>query len=219
MYKHSIKYPRTLHLPWSPGKTKDDKVLKNTDQFIGKIVTVTEKMDGENTNLYNVYSHARSMDSRDHESRHWVKKFHSTFKYNIPELWRVCGENVYAKHSIYYNELLSYFYMFSIWNQDNYCLSWEETQEWAELLNIPLVPVLYQGIYNEDIIKKCFTGISKCGGEQEGYLVRVTEKFHYKDFGNNIAKFVRADHVQTGEHWLEQEIVPNKLKEDFIFNF
>ncbi len=42
-----IKYPRTFHLPWSPGLTKDDKRIENLDGFIGREVVVTEKMDGE----------------------------------------------------------------------------------------------------------------------------------------------------------------------------
>ena len=43
-----IKYPRTFHLPWSPGATSDDKMLKSIEHFIGKEVVITEKMDGEN---------------------------------------------------------------------------------------------------------------------------------------------------------------------------
>ena len=47
-----VKYPRTYHLPWSEGRTDDDKVLSDDSQFIGKYVVVTEKMDGENTTIY-----------------------------------------------------------------------------------------------------------------------------------------------------------------------
>lgn len=46
------KYPRTPHLPWSPGATKDDVRCINTEIFTGKRVVITEKMDGENTTLY-----------------------------------------------------------------------------------------------------------------------------------------------------------------------
>jgi hypothetical protein len=206
-----MKYPRTLHLPWSLGRTNDDKVLKSTSHFSGKLVIVTEKMDGENTTLYTDHSHARSKDSRDHVSRHWLKQFHASVGYNIPDLWRVCGENVYAKHSIYYEALSNYFYMFSLWDDDNRCLSWSQTKDWSALLGIPLVPVLYAGIYDEAEIKKCYTGISKFGGVQEGYVVRLAYAFDYSDFAHSVAKFVREDHVQSGNHWMHQEVVPNKL--------
>lgn len=68
------KYPRTYHLPWSLGRSSDDKVLSNVDSFIGQEVVITEKMDGENSSLYpNGKTHARSLDSANHVSRDWLK--------------------------------------------------------------------------------------------------------------------------------------------------
>ena len=64
-----VKYPRTAHLPWSPGATADDIYQGKLSSFEGKYVVVTEKMDGENTTLYRDYMHARSVDSRFHPSR------------------------------------------------------------------------------------------------------------------------------------------------------
>jgi hypothetical protein len=58
-----IKYPRTPHLPWSPGATSDDIYQGNTSYFENKVVVVTEKMDGENTSIYRDFVHARSIDS------------------------------------------------------------------------------------------------------------------------------------------------------------
>jgi len=43
------KYPRTPHLPWSPGRFQEDVILADSTQFMRKTVVVTEKMDGENT--------------------------------------------------------------------------------------------------------------------------------------------------------------------------
>ena len=71
-----IKYPRTLHIPSSPGATSDDKMLtasQYVEFFQGRNIQITEKMDGENTTLYSDYLHARSLDSRHHPSRDWVK--------------------------------------------------------------------------------------------------------------------------------------------------
>ena len=42
-----IKYPRSMHLPWSQSLNKDDRVLSNVKHFEGKRVIVTVKMDGE----------------------------------------------------------------------------------------------------------------------------------------------------------------------------
>ena len=59
------KYSRTPHLPISPGGTDDDKRLKDYSNFIGNDIVITEKMDGENSNLYPNYFHARSKDSNN----------------------------------------------------------------------------------------------------------------------------------------------------------
>jgi RNA ligase len=96
-----VKYPRTYHLPWSEGIQDDDRTLESLDAFAGRRVVVTEKMDGENTSLYRDHLHARSLDGRHHPSRNWVKQFWSRLRADIPEGWRICGENLYARHSIH----------------------------------------------------------------------------------------------------------------------
>ena len=92
-----VKYGRTNHLPWSPGITDDDRVLKDTGNFYGREVVITLKLDGENTNMYRDHIHARSIDSRGGEDRAWVKNFWSSICYEIPEGWRICGENMWAQ--------------------------------------------------------------------------------------------------------------------------
>lgn len=197
-----------MHLPWSQGVQSDDKVLSSMQHMENKFVVVTEKMDGENTTLYRDHLHARSIDSRHHPSRNWIKAFHSELSQSIPEGWRLCGENLYARHSIEYDELDSYFYLFSIWNERNECLSWEETLEWANLLGLTTPNVLYQGIWDEKIIQS----ISVDTTAAEGYVVRLSDGFPYEDFKKCCSKWVRSHHVQTDTHWMYQEIMPNKLK-------
>lgn len=111
----------------------------------------------------------------------------------------------------YYQALTSYFYLFSIWNEDNICLSWDETVAYATKLGIETVPVLYEGLFDEVKIKRTFTGKSIFDGEQEGYVIRNVEAFHYNDFQYNLGKFVRPQHILTSEHWLQEEMTPNKL--------
>lgn len=214
------KYKRTFHCPWSPGATSDDKILQDTSCFNGKRVVVTEKMDGENSTLARDYYHARSLDSKDHPSRSWIKQFHANIKHDIPEGYRICGENLYAKHSLGYDNLKSYFYCFSIWDENNWCLSWEDTVEWCKLLGVETVPVLRESFcwneFTEQYIKAVFDGVDRVFWEfdptvQEGYVIRNTDKFHYDDFGENVMKYVRKNHIVTSEHWMHQEVVPNKL--------
>jgi len=205
-----IKYPRTYHVPWSQGAMNDDKTLASTDHFRDMNVVVTEKMDGENTTMYSDHIHARSLDSAYHISREWVKGFWGNIRHQIPNGWRICGENLYAVHSIKYYDLESYFYGFSIWDDNNLCLSWDETLEWFDLLDITPVPMLYKGAYNEELIKQLWDEpmYNAC----EGYVIRNVDRFHYNDFSTNIAKFVRKGHVQTDEFWRHKKIEPNELR-------
>lgn len=207
-----VKYPRTMHLSFSSKVTDDDKILDNEKHFEGKRVIVTEKLDGECSSLYPNYMHARSIDGQNHISRNWLKAFHSRMGYNIPDEWRVCGENMYAKHTIYYDNLETYFYAFSIWNERNECLSWDDTIEWAELLDLKLVPVLYDGLWDDDIIK----GFCQ-DDKREGFVVRIADSFSYGDFKISVAKWVNSqfkDKLKEEDtyHWRYSAITPNKLK-------
>lgn len=203
------KYPRTRHLPWSPGASTDDLTAEGIDAFVGRRVIVTEKMDGENTTLYRDHSHARSLDSRHHPSRNWVKAMHGRIAHEIPEGWRLCGENLYARHSIAYEGLPSFFMLFSVWDADNRCLDWDRTVEWAQLLEVETVPVLYDGLFDVDWLRELDAELDL--ERSEGYVVRLAEGFDYAAFGTSVAKWVRANHVQTDEHWMQQAIVPNEL--------
>lgn len=88
-----IRYPRTPHLPWSPGAGPDDVRITGLSGLEGRAVVVTGKLDGENTTLYRDGLHARSADSGHHPSRAWVKALHGRIGDAIPAGWRVCGEN------------------------------------------------------------------------------------------------------------------------------
>ncbi len=203
------KYPRTPHLPWSLSVSSDDVRVINTDHFRDQTIVVTEKMDGENTTLYADHLHARSLDSRHHASRDWLKQWHATIAHDIPKGWRICGENLYAQHSVAYSALKSYFYGFSLWDNSNTCMSWDETLEWFDLLNIHTPPVLYRGIWDEAVLRALHIDTQT----MEGYVVRRAERFSYQHFNQNVAKWVRKNHVQTDTHWMFANIVPNGLAE------
>ena len=100
-----FKYPRTFHLPYSQRKGDDDKVWPSDELFRGMDVVVTEKMDGENTTVYADYLHARSIDSDWDESKRWLDRMRQLIAPDIPAGWRICGENLFYKHTIPYRDL------------------------------------------------------------------------------------------------------------------
>jgi hypothetical protein len=205
---NKVKYPRTFHLPFSEGCTSDDKILSSVAHFVGKEIVMTEKMDGENTTISRDYTHARSLDSVDHESRHDLKSLWGSMRFDIPEDWRICGENLFAQHSLEYDSLKSYFQVFSVWNEKNECLSFDDTIEWCNLLGLTMVPVLWRGIFDEKFLRNYKIDTTK----HEGFVIRLADSFKFEDFSTSIAKWVRKGHVQTDEHWMYKKVISNKLE-------
>ncbi|MET9343159.1 RNA ligase family protein [Nonomuraea sp. NPDC003804] len=201
-----VHYPRTPHLPWSPGATADDVRAGDLSGLRGQEVVVTEKLDGENTTLYPDGMHARSLDSAHHPSRAWVKGLQGRIGARIPAGWRVCGENVYARHSIAYQELESWFYGFSVWAGDR-CLDWDRTVALLRELGVPAPPVLWRGVFDERVLRRLRLDTER----QEGYVVRTVEGFGREEFAGRVAKWVRREHVRTDTHWMHGPVVANGL--------
>jgi hypothetical protein len=166
-------------------------------------------MDGENTTLYRDGLHARSTVYSPHPGRSWVRSLHAAIKHHIPENWRICGENVYARHSIRYEDLESFFLVFSIWEGD-VCLSWDDTLEWSAILGLCTVPMLFEGSWDLEFVENFSSTLDE--QKQEGYVVRLADSFESSEFSTSVCKWVRADHVQTEEHWMRKTVVPNGLR-------
>ena len=160
--------------------------------------------------MYADHIHARALDGRHHASRDWVKQFWARIAHDIPSGWRVCGENLFAQHSIGYEALPSYFLGFHVWNDRNVCLSWDETIEWFDLLGIKPVETLYDGPYDEGAIRSVEKHLS--WERDEGYVMRVASDFSYAQYRQKVGKYVRPDHVRTVKHhWMGQAVVRNRL--------
>lgn len=213
----TVKYPKTYHLPFSLGLQNDDRRLEDEHCFDGKTVAITVKMDGENTTMYRDTIHARSLYQMSHLSQHWVKAYHGRIKHLIPKGWRVCGENLFARHSIAYDNLEHFFQVFSIWDENNNCLSYKDTMEFCKnngLVQVPYVFLVAFDLWDSfdaamKFIEKQYLEVVAKG--DEGIVIRNIESYPFSDFQTNVAKAVRKGHVQTDEHWTKTWI-PNKLK-------
>ena len=86
-----IKYPKTMHLPWSRGYTDDDKILRNTDHFTGQEVVITEKMDGRTPRCTPV-SFMRDRWTARIILPSLCEDVAWGIKYLIPEGYRLCGK-------------------------------------------------------------------------------------------------------------------------------
>lgn len=204
------KYKRTYHIPFSPGATSDDKIMSDVSALYSCADgVITEKMDGECTTIHRGGMHARSVDGRHHPSRDWVKAFAAGVSPYLAENERVVGENMFARHSISYSNLETYFYGFAL-IVDGVFQSWDDTIARFGELGVTPVPVLYRGPINEKVFRDLVSGLDL--DTQEGAVARTAEAFLESQMPTHMAKWVREGHVQTDKHWMHQEIVRNGLK-------
>lgn len=204
------KYGRTFHLPISPGATSDDKIMSSLDGLMVEDLVVTEKMDGENTTIHAGGSHARSPDSRYHPSRDWLKAFAAGISPYLAVDERIVGENLYARHSVAYDALCSYFLGFA-WIVGDEVQSWDLTQTRFEELGIQTVPTLYRGPYRAGLFDDLAQGLDLT--RQEGFVARIADAFVEADMPRRVGKYVREGHVQSEIHWTKAELIPNRLAE------
>lgn len=194
----------------SMGYTDDDIHLAGYQSFIGREVVISEKMDGESFSFYSDgYFHARSIDSRYHPSRSYAINALSQINGMIPEGLRICGENLYAQHSIKYTDLPDYLQIFGIW-EDEDCWDWQSVEMFCADFVLSTVPVLYCGEFSEKKLGEIIKSLDF--SKQEGIVMRVADSFDLKDFDTSVCKFVRPNHVTTDQHWMHKKIEKNGLR-------
>lgn len=172
-----IKYPRTEHLCGSKflDLGGDFSSLKNLEgysfaQLSGQTIVVEEKMDGiglglgfSNGQVYiqhrgHIYS---QNEMTDYNAPYYIKDFYQwflqyeeLFYFILGERYTLFGEWLKYKHTVFYNDLPSYFMEYDIYDKENcYFLS---TNKRLDLLkdykeSISSVHVLYQ---NQDLSLK-----------------------------------------------------------------
>ncbi len=205
----SKKYGRTFHLPSSPGATNDDKIMSDlSDLLNAPEVVATEKMDGENTTIFSEGCHPRSPDARYHPSRDWMKAFAAGISPMLASDERIVGEYLFARHSIEYRSLPSYFMGFA-WIQGDEVQAWDDTQARFGELGINSAPVLFRGRFSEPLIDELVSQMDF--SSQEGFVVRTASSFPEAQMATKVGKYVRSDHVQSEVHWMKAEIIKNGL--------
>ncbi len=214
----SQKYPRTFHLPWSPGGTSDDKRMHDVSELIGTPLIITEKCDGSNLTYTRRHVFSRSHSGPPgHPSFDLAKATHARIGHLLSENLSVFCEYCYALHSIAYEALPDFSLVFGVRDDERGLFwDWEMVEAQAADLGLPTVPVLFRGTVGSeeelrDITMRLCKEPSVLGGQREGIVLRVAGAFLENTFSLKVAKWVRKDHVQTDDHWLHQAIVPRDL--------
>jgi hypothetical protein len=210
------KYPRTYHIKGSPGTNNDDRISKNIRMICSGEIVMTEKLDGSNTSIskHGVYGRSRVAPSKNPWDD-WMKPLWNTIKNDLGE-FELCGENMYGIHSIEYSNLNSHFYVFGIRDTERDAwLSWDEVEFYANMLDLPTVPVLFKSESTfkcepEFILEKVLNFVAQPSTlsdekhfitPKEGVVTRIRGEFPNDMFFNSIFKWVRKGHVKTDKHW------------------
>ncbi len=251
------KYPRTRHIEGSrlqPGDHDLEAVRFKT--LVGRYLVVEEKLDGANAGLGFDGEGNLRLQSRGHyltgggREKHFAlfKQWASCHRRRLRELlgdrYLVYGEWLYAKHTIFYDQLPHYFLEFDVFDREREIFLSTDRRA-AMFADSPIlsVPVLWRGeasslarlrglighsLYKSptwrrslrDAIAERGLDFEKLRGEtdpsdeMEGLYIKMEED------GRVLGryKYVRASFltsvVESGSHWLARPIVPNRLGDE-----
>lgn len=186
---------------------RDGGVHPDPQRFVDTDIVVTEKLDGSNTLLHAGDVYGRSV-ARPSEAK-WlamVKKHHA-WKVTEPDVY-LYGEDIYGVHSIAYEPVSEdrTFHAFALRDGSGAFAPFTELEAYAERHGIPVVPILFRGRFHSvadmrAFVERAHEERSALGGEREGVVLRLAGGFPASAFGNAVCKSVRANHVQSDEHW------------------
>lgn len=186
-----LKYPKTYHLEGSAGFDTKHKNCYPLNVLDGKYIVIEEKIDGANSAISFDSNGQLFLQSRGHYLnggprerffslfKQWANRWRNDLWNLLSDRYVVYGEYTFAKHTIFYNRLPSYFLEFDIFDKkDGYFLSTKKRQELLAGLNfIHSVPIIYSGKI-EKPNEKFLTGLIK----QSNYIDKSTFS---SDFYNN----------------------------------
>lgn len=217
------KFPRTPHL-YGSNSSHDDRMISllETNKLLSQNLRGEEKIDGTNVGIFfdedcNLKAQNRGhiLGLNEHLQYFPFKKWLSVREESLFDILGdtliLFGEWCYAKHQIYYDKLPSYFIGFDLFNKkEKKFLPRIKLNDVAEILNISLVPVLFENMSFESIddMKK-YIKISNFGSElMEGIYIRTEDD----SYVSGRYKFVR-DTFKAGitDHWRTKPITPNKV--------
>ncbi len=201
------RYPRTPYWPGSPSLGAESVRVADTSRFVGEPVIVTEKLDGGCTLLHQGAVYARRAAPPGKAPWMAMVKKHHAWKVTGPDAY-LYGEDIYGVHSIEYEPIHEdeTFYAFALRDGNNRFASFPELADFAGQRQIPVVPVLFDGVFESanalrHFVDEAHAAPSILGGEREGVVIRLSRSFPASEFSRSVCKSVRAGHVRTDQHW------------------
>jgi len=236
-YGEFTKYPRTPHLFGSKG-TDDDKHLgeaESLDFIANDSLIIEEKIDGTNVGIHFSNDGQMMLQCRGHlitEGMHpqydlfkqWTTVKRESLEKRLESRFILFGEWVYARHSIFYQQLTHYFFEFDIYDkQKRTFLDLEQRLALLDGSTIQTVPVVHTGEINRNDLQRLI-GPSQFDSQfvnpDSQRMDNLMEGVYLRTEANGVvtgrAKFVRPEFVEKikqSTHWQYQPMVANQLAE------
>jgi len=247
------RYPRTHHLEGSRLQPGDhDLAQVPLDALRGLPCIVEEKLDGANAGISLDTDGRLRLQSRGHvlvgggRERHfdlfkqWAHAHEAALVARLVPGMTLYGEWLYAKHTIFYDQLPHYFLEFDI--RDGSGAFWSTARRHEHLAGSPVraVPVIWQGVvtrpaklpelvaaalyksarWRERLAEAAaLAGVDPERAARETDPSELAEGLYVKVEEAGVVtaryKWVRAGFLQavaeSGGHWLARPIIPNRL--------
>ncbi|MGH1351420.1 MAG: RNA ligase family protein, partial [Methyloligellaceae bacterium] len=248
-----IKYPRTQHLEGSCLQVDDDRIRVQLKALPEGLLVWEEKLDGANCGisfsengelLLQSRGHILSGGARERQFdilKSWAQVMSAELRAILGTRYIMYGEWLYAKHSVFYDELPHYFFEFDIYDKDSgvflSTFRRHEMLSGSPVISVPVVktgrvknvseiekaigPSLYISDKHEEVLRQeaVKLGLEPEQVMRETDMTGLSEGFYFKLEDDEKVlgryKFVRSEFLQTilesGSHWNERPIIPNRL--------
>jgi hypothetical protein len=255
MAERIFKYPRTPHLTGSRLQPGDEDLRCIAAEAVwGRALIVEEKVDGANSAISFEADGTLLLQSRGHyldggpRERHfalfksWATCHQAEFWQVLGARWVMYGEWMYAKHTLFYDDLPHYFLEFDVLDKDTgRFLATAKRRALLRELPVVAAPVLHAGALRSATQLQALVRASRfqtpdwraalqavcqerkldftralaetdAAGLLEGFYFKIEDDEHVLE----RFKYVRASYTQTvadsGSHWLERPLIPNRLR-------
>ncbi|MFG5383008.1 RNA ligase family protein [Yoonia sp. R2-816] len=249
-----LKYPRTRHIEGSRLQTGDLKDDKPIAELRDAHLTIEEKVDGANCAI-SFTDGQLMLQSRGHyltggyRERHfdmlktWANVHLTRLQAVLGARYVMYGEWMYAKHTVFYDQLPHYFMEFDVYDRETRLfLSTAARRDLLTDLPIMPVPVVHDGairtaadinnlikpsLYKSANWRDALDKAAVVSGSRADFVARQTEdsdlaeglyiKVEPAGSVTERFKYVRHDFLQAIEasegHWQDRPILPNQLAE------
>jgi ATP-dependent RNA circularization protein (DNA/RNA ligase family) len=220
-----VKYPRTPHLKGSRVQPGDEDLAAIDASALQNLpLVIEEKLDGANSGIGFDADGTLVLQSRGHALtggprerqfdlfKRWASTHQEPLRQLLGSRYLMYGEWLYARHTIYYDELPHYFLEFDILDREaGEFLSTDRRHTMLAGSPVRSVPVLGRGPVAD---WERLLGPSRCSSSEpmEGLYI----KWEADGRVQGRYKYVRREFLQAVEdsegHWMDRPIEPNRLR-------